>query len=385
MDSSFLNLLENFACEQDILITDKVTPDFNKTSSNQLLNPVEGQIWYNKTDSRIYYWNSVTWVVTSMRGDYAANWGMIQSGQQIPKPVSSLSGKVFDYNECIWTVSPAVYSGNPSYMVCYTDDNANVTMRYRFSGTELFVEGLSNYLIIGIGDANAIHEDRPVPPYPSATPSNTPSGTPASTPVSTPTRTPQRTPTRTPAPQPSQTRTPAPSYSATPNSTPNSTPTATPLPPTPTPTATPLPPPLNTIILGGNYTADSRVVSGACSGAGVGFASSGITNKTGQNTGGPARWMVAGYNAADFEISFSGDWFNNGPSIGFYQTPAGNNTMGSPSIWYNLGSGLAFSAGVCGNGLVDLSIGYAIRRVGDRSGEVVTGSITCSGTAGTPL
>lgn len=102
VNEDLLNILENFSCPETPGIFDinSATPDINYISKKQLLNPIEGQMWFNSTRNIIYYFDGTEWKHISNRGEYAANWGQIISGQQLPKPVG-VNGKIFDYNECI--------------------------------------------------------------------------------------------------------------------------------------------------------------------------------------------------------------------------------------------------------------------------------------------
>ena len=179
LDIDFLNLLENFSCPETSNSSYKnAYPDLTKTSAEQLKFPIVGQIWYNSTRENVYYWDSVKWNVIGVREDLAANWGQIMDGGQIPKPVSAITGKTFEYGECIWTVSPAALTGQVGYVSCAADDNAVVEMKYRLVGTSYTISGLANYLIIGIRGNNNFGEI--IPPI-ELTPTPTPSSTPQST------------------------------------------------------------------------------------------------------------------------------------------------------------------------------------------------------------
>ncbi|WAX21724.1 hypothetical protein [Stenotrophomonas phage RAS14] len=247
LDQAYLNVLENFACPEDS--NNPGNPDLSKTSQEQLSRPTIGQLWYNSSKEKIFFWTGTIWTGTANRGEYAANWGRIYSGEQLPKPVNPVTGRVFEYSECIWSVSPAAFLGKPGYLACSTDSDAKVTMRYRYSGTNNIignpsdnpeVHGIANFLIIGI--PGVVEHDYGVsPPEPSSTSTPTPTPTPSTTPSSTVTPTPTAsvTPTTTqslsptPTPAPSNSATPAPS--STPTMTPSSTPASTP-PVTPSPT-----------------------------------------------------------------------------------------------------------------------------------------------------
>lgn len=261
LNQNLLNILENFACPADPSFGEQLhpsAPDLTQVSERQLQNPVLGQFWYNSTNQHMYVFTDTGWKPLSMVGDYAANWGQVYHGESLPLPVSSLTGGQFDLSECIWNVSPAYFNGSIDSMVCATDDSANVTMQYTLTGTGTVVNGVANYLIIGIrGNINTGSRD-PIPnvsPSPSPSPTRTPivSATPPPTPTITPTRSqplvtqsPTATPSPTAAPSntpaPTTTQTPAPGASITPTPTTTQTPAVT-VTPTVTSTVTPQPTP----------------------------------------------------------------------------------------------------------------------------------------------
>lgn len=246
LNENLVRLLENFACPE-AAGSDPATPDLDQ-ANDTLSEPVEGQLWFNTTRSAIFQYDGTQWNKLTSGADYAANWGQISHGQQLPQPVSS-SGYVFPYSECIWIVSPAGHTGRFDYMVCTTDASAVVDVQYRLLGNNTLTNGLANYLIIGIaGNSNADVASYSAVPLPGITPTPTPSvGASASV---TPTGTPPPSPSHSlpPTPTPSKTRAPA----ASPTRTPTPTPTKT---PTPTPSAIP---PLTVQIVdsarGGSYT-----------------------------------------------------------------------------------------------------------------------------------
>lgn len=386
LDEDLLNLLENFACPEDPTTTDfnNAKPDLTQTSKAQLSKPTVGQLWFNSTRDTVYYWRGDVWWPIPLREYVAANWGSLLDGQQLPKPVSPITGHVFDYADCIWSVAPAAFTGKIGAVSCGTDPNAVVTMKYRLSGTNTVLSGLANYLIIGIrGNYNAGQSIPPIQFTPTPTPSVTPSVAASSTPTPTPTRNP--TPTNTPTLTRTPTPTPAVSVSATvtPTPAPSLTPSATRTPtPAPSNTPSPSPIPITSIILAGDYNAHSNVQDGATAGAGIGFLNTGVVGKTGLSTSGPSPWLAGGYNAADFEVSFSGNFEAQFPGNSWYSTPAGNNTMGTPGAWYNLGTSRAWSCGT-NRDIVSFFVSYTIRQIS--TGRTVSGSINLGGTAGTPI
>jgi len=254
VNENLLHLLEHFAVEAENLNIN--IPDA-ASSGNKLINPVEGQLWFNKSNNRLYVYVGEEWIPHAECGQqYGANWGQINHGEQLPLPISP-KGYNFSYDECIWSVSPFTYFEGFEYVQCFSDIiDSTVTMLYQNSlGT--VVEGVANYLIIGIrGNGNLGSFTPPLTP-PSPTPSNTPDPTPSNTPSNTPDPTPSNTPDPTPTPTPSQSMgsTPPPSPPPPPSPTPSqsmgSTPPPSP-PPSPSPTpsqsvgSTPQPTPSNT-------------------------------------------------------------------------------------------------------------------------------------------
>lgn len=343
LNEDLLNVLENFACPA---VEDAATPtpDLSETSNDQLSNPTIGQLWFNSTNQLIHFWTGTEWSPSTSREDVAANWGQVLHGQQLPRPVSPISGYVFPYEECIWSVAPSVFVGKIGYMACATDAQATVTMQYRLGGTNTIVSGLANYLIIGVRG----HEFGPVPPItvtptiplPSPTATVTPTPTPSATATPTPTVTRTRTPSPSVTPTPAPSSTPAPTVSPTltPTPGPTSTPvvSSTPGPsatPTPAPSNTPAPspPPANPPGFGGDYGGECYVRNGTSSiSYFVKFGSDGnITEGSSlavAPVGNRGNWLGAYPNPGDFEIMFSGT------------APSGSTS----GVWYNLGSGRNF-------------------------------------------
>lgn len=200
-----------------------VRPLADNTTDGLLEAPTEGQVWHNKSNNHLYVWSGTEWVPLSSRADYAANWGQLTNGDQIPKPVAS-DGYVFEYNECIWSTSPSSVAKFDAFL-CSADENGYVTIQYRPVGASSFVDGVANYIIVGIRGNRNKGVILP-PPVPSVTPSPTPVAGLTPTPTPSVTVSPSVTPTVTPthsvgAPSPSVT----PTHTVTPTRTPTVTPT----------------------------------------------------------------------------------------------------------------------------------------------------------------
>lgn len=194
LNENLLHILEHFACPENT--TTPGTPDFaniaaDQTSGNKFLsNPINGQLWYNSTQECLFFYNAdaFRWEAVGMQDDIAANWGIIYNGEQIPRPVSALTGRVFDYDECSWIVSPYQFPDVLSYMLCNTSADAEVTSIYSVDGDPTIYESFATYLIVGI--TGNINLGAGVGMTPTATPVVTTSLTVSSTPVPTPTPTP---------------------------------------------------------------------------------------------------------------------------------------------------------------------------------------------------
>lgn len=150
IQEDLLHLLESFSAPEDS--TSHNTPDLSKVIDNVLSSPIEGHLWYNSTNETLNWYDGTVWQPLSQDGDIAANWGTINDGEVIPKPISSLTGKVFDYPECAWIVSPYSLPVLTDGFTCTTDDNALVTMTYKSGSTS--VSGVANYFIVGITGNN---------------------------------------------------------------------------------------------------------------------------------------------------------------------------------------------------------------------------------------
>jgi len=234
LQENLLHILENFSCPEDPY--NPGNPDLNVSEDGIFHNPIEGQCWYNSTQEVLTFYDGTNWIPLARQDGVAANWGMIYDGGFLPNPVSAVSGKVFDYNECVYIVSPQSIPTKIDYYVCTVDGTGKVNMKYRNVGGQSLTSGIANFLIVGIaGNVNQTAppiQPSPTPsvtpttsvgvsltPSPTVTPTHTPpaSATPSPTPVVSPTRTPAASVTPTPVPS----NTPQPSISPTPSPVPS--------------------------------------------------------------------------------------------------------------------------------------------------------------------
>ena len=229
-NENMLHLLENFSCQEDV--ANPGNPDLNKTHSNLLENPIEGQLWYNSTKQKLYSFDGIKWNGLGVASDIGGNSGIIAHGNQLPRPISPITGYEFPYDECSWIVSPFNFPYEVDYMVCYSDSTSKVTSQYRLSENGGIVNGYAFYQIIGIKYNNNEGDDTPVvPPVPTMTPQPGISLSPTPTRGATATPTPTVTPTRTVTPSFTRTATPSPTRTVTPSKTKAISPTPTHTPP----------------------------------------------------------------------------------------------------------------------------------------------------------
>src|SRR5690554_5117642 len=163
LNENFLHILEHFACPEDS--GNPGNPDFSQTNYNLLEQPTEGQLWFNKTQERMFIWESSAWVpLVDFGTELGANWGQILDGENLPQPVSP-SGYVFAYDECSWVVSPFTYPDTIDYLTCHANSPVALTeMKFRREEELTLETGIANYLIVGLKDNNNVGTTLPVPP-----------------------------------------------------------------------------------------------------------------------------------------------------------------------------------------------------------------------------
>lgn len=378
LNENLLNILENFSCPEaggntDFRIS---TPNLSETTRAQLSNPTVGQFWYNSTRDMMYYWSGVQWTVISLRENYAANWGQIMDGQQLPRPYSPSIDYTFEYSECIWSVAPASIEVQPGSLSCATEGDALVTMQYRESGSSNIHSGIANYLIVGI--RGNINNGTSIPPM-HITPTPTPTAGASPTPGASVTPTVSVTPTpgisSTPTPTPTVTRSPTPGPSATPTPAVSSTPAVSPTPepsvtPTPTRTQTPAASPAPSVqmmnasqnaMVATNNNITARLQfnpSGYVQGCAiVGAGSCSPTNKF--------QWLLSG-SASSYEVYLT-HVSGNVPTSGPYET------------WTNAGSTVAWSLIRTAEGTVTGTYQVSIRPAGGGA-TIATAQFTLTAT-----
>ena len=165
-NTNMLALLENFSCkasnpEGPITLQE---PDISETfTGDKLAEPLEGQLWYNSSNNRLYFYKIIDgfepvgkWVPLAGGEDVGGNSGQLNSGETIPRPISH--GYEFPYEECNWIVSPFSYPEQVEYMECYTEKQYNngvivdvkAYCEVRFVGHSNTTFTPMNYQIIGI-------------------------------------------------------------------------------------------------------------------------------------------------------------------------------------------------------------------------------------------
>lgn len=121
-NQNILHLLENFASPE---VSDTRTYSIYHAVPDVLLNPVDGQTWFNTTRKINYAYFRGRWIPQSYAGSTAANWGTVLSGVALPRPVGR-DGYVFPYAECAWVVAPTYIPSEIKAMTCSVNGTTGV-------------------------------------------------------------------------------------------------------------------------------------------------------------------------------------------------------------------------------------------------------------------
>jgi len=429
-NENVVHILENFACPEDA--DNPGNPDFDTAHEELLERPVYGQFWYNSTNTRLYFWDGTKWVPLSRMDDVAGNSGVISHGQNIPLPVSSVTGYQFTADECVFFVSPFYMPDDVDYFICTVDNDGLVTSQYRLLTGSGLTNACANYMVLGIRNNNdlgtidcaVVPPSTPTPtpsitstvtPTPSTsvgtTPSVTPTITPSVTPTNgaspsvtatpsltatptvtpsptesiqpslsvgaspsvtrTPTRTPSVTPTRTPTRTvtPTPTRSPVPSVSVTPTRTPSVTPTRT-VTPTPTRTPTVTPTPTKSSVAPLNVVASINGSLEQCVQAGYGCDITQYKRVVTGSYSGPITGGIAPYSIVSHSLSLTGA---TGPEFAVTTSScsvSGSNITGAFEI-----RSVACIAGTCPGGSKILNALFTVT-VQDSMGNTATDTDT---------
>ena len=120
-ENNLVRILEKFACPEDP--SNPGNPDSARASNDLFSRAIEGQFWFNKTDSYLYYYDGSKWKPISKQEDFAANWGVLKDQEYLPQPVGEASGTTFPIGNCVWQVSPYSLPSEVDYMNCSADNN----------------------------------------------------------------------------------------------------------------------------------------------------------------------------------------------------------------------------------------------------------------------
>ena len=142
-----LHLLEHFAAHSNP--DDPTEPNYDLITGNLLAKQRIGQIWYNKTVGRPFFWTGEAWVALGSPADVAGNMGHIMNGESLPRPISTMTGYEFEYAECSWNVSPIQLPQHTKSFVCETDEAGVVTCTATLNDDSV-VEIPATYAILGI-------------------------------------------------------------------------------------------------------------------------------------------------------------------------------------------------------------------------------------------
>jgi hypothetical protein len=156
MNENLLHILENFACPSKVIYVDTVpytVPNTDIALVSTLTNAIEGQLWYNSSNLRMYKKvgpDPHEWKALGDIDDISVVSGSMEHGQALPLPISR-SNYEYTVAECYWIVSPRYYTDEVDRMECHVDiinEIPTVWMKWWIGAIE--VQGHVNYKVIGI-------------------------------------------------------------------------------------------------------------------------------------------------------------------------------------------------------------------------------------------
>lgn len=144
-NENILHLMEHFACNSDA--NDLNIPDANSKLASVLNNPIEGQLWFSKTVSRLFVYSNDQWKDFNVYNSVAGNSGFLYDGELIPVPVDA-NGNNFELSDCAIYVSPVTMYENIESFRCNVDSNGYLVCKYTpVNGVER--SGHATFIIIG--------------------------------------------------------------------------------------------------------------------------------------------------------------------------------------------------------------------------------------------
>lgn len=166
-NETLLHLMESFSCPS--APNDTHTPDPDSKIYGLLVNPLEGQLWYNSTTECLHVWDGTHWDEFITYNAVHGNSGFINDGEYIPIPTNQF-GYYHKIEDCAISVSPYFMNAEIESFECSVDSVGKVTAKYTPIGG-VQQTGLATYAIL----CNGLCYPEPPPVFLlSVTPEETP-------------------------------------------------------------------------------------------------------------------------------------------------------------------------------------------------------------------
>jgi hypothetical protein len=145
-NENILHLLENFDSPE---ATETQAETIYHAIPAVLINPIDGQVWFNSTRKIPYVYFRGRWYPKAEVGDIASNWGTIASGVALPIPVGA-QGQTFTYDECSWIISPTYVPVETKLVTCTSDSGTGVVTVQYTNTSDVVVPSEAFYQIVAI-------------------------------------------------------------------------------------------------------------------------------------------------------------------------------------------------------------------------------------------
>ena len=143
-NETLLHLMESFSCPS--APNDTHNPDPDSKIYGLLVNPLEGQLWYNSTTECLHVWDGTHWDEFITYNAVHGNSGFINDGEYIPIPTNQF-GYYHKIEDCAISVSPYFMNAEVESFECSVDSAGKVTAKYTPIGG-VQQTGLATYAIL---------------------------------------------------------------------------------------------------------------------------------------------------------------------------------------------------------------------------------------------
>ena len=154
-NENILRLLENFDSPE---VEDTRTQSVYHAVPEVLVNPTNGQTWFNSTRKINYVYFRGRWIPNAYTGHVASNWGTVTSGTALPRPIGE-SGYVFPYEECAWIIAPAVITEETKGISCSVNPSTGIVTATFTDQSNVAKPMEVFYQIIGVRGNDALGGD----------------------------------------------------------------------------------------------------------------------------------------------------------------------------------------------------------------------------------